>query len=132
MLLDWHMLLVRVCSPPRRACHGGEGVVPPGGHVSLLSANRFRLLSGTVVGPVSCGLCQAQPHRGSSDHTIRGVQGWRSPSSIGKVDRGGHSRLIADDARGVPFARQVLCQIHMTGTEAVHAAIGEADLHFPL
>jgi hypothetical protein len=69
--------------------------------------------------------------QGNSEHTIRGVHGWRSPSSIGKVDRGGYSRFIADDACGVPLACQIFCQIHMTGTVAVYAAVSEADLHFP-
>jgi hypothetical protein len=48
------------------------------------------------------------------------------------MNRGSHAGFIADDARGVTFARQVFCEIHMTGTIAVQAPIGEANLHFAL
>jgi hypothetical protein len=49
-----------------------------------------------------------------------------------KMNRGGDSWLVANDACGVPFPGQILCQVYMAGTEAVHAAVGEADLHFTL
>jgi hypothetical protein len=54
------------------------------------------------------------------------------PSGICEVNGSAQSWLVPDDARGVPFPRQVFCQIHMTRTEAMHSAVGEADLHFAL
>src|SRR5918992_5297150 len=52
--------------------------------------------------------------------------------SVGEMNRGGHAGLVPDDACGVPFSCEVFCQVHMAWTEAVHAAISEADLHFAL
>jgi hypothetical protein len=52
--------------------------------------------------------------------------------SISKVNGGGYAGFVPDDTGGVPFPRQVLCQVHMPWAVTVHAAIGEADLYFAL
>src|SRR2546425_6355380 len=50
--------------------------------------------------------------------------------SVGQRDGNRQSRLIADHARRVAFAREVFGQSHVTGTVAMHGAVAQADLDF--
>src|SRR5262245_45179535 len=53
-------------------------------------------------------------------------------SLVSEVNRGREPGLGPDHPGGVPLAREILGQRHVTGTEAVHAAVAESNLHLSL
>src|SRR5262245_21833370 len=52
------------------------------------------------------------------------------PMSVSQRDRGGQSRLVANDSGRVALAREVFGQGHVARAVAVHGAVAETDLDF--
>src|SRR5262245_25949536 len=53
-------------------------------------------------------------------------------SPVAEMNGGGEAGLGAHHPGGVALAREILGQCHVAGSEAVHAAVPEADLHLAL
>jgi hypothetical protein len=133
MLLDWQTLLLLVCRQPQRTFYDREGSLDWQRQRSpRYSAAASSTLTLHYDRPCELRVELIAGSQGKIHNTLWFVECRGGLSSIGKVNRGGHPRLIPDDACGVPFARQIFCQIDMTGTETVQAAISEADFHFAL
>src|SRR5438132_5000010 len=69
---------------------------------------------------------------GSTRYAGSGIETPMFMASVRKMNRGGETTLVADDARRVALAREVFRERHVPGAEAMLGAILEADLHFAL